>query len=770
MARVHFIQPHRLGIFALNHPFWGSMCLLVILGLSVWGMSMIKSNFAIASMFAADNEQFTQYKRFKQTFPLNDRDVLIVVRTNEINRERLETVRLLHLDLELFDGVDGVISAFSLPEPSEKLKTRFPHFTEELPSGSALAQLVDDFSTNEVSNKFLGKTSDGRTWMVLVTTFASEAIGPHTVLPKLAELDAFLREQTAGSGLQYDLVGVPILEGMFKTGGRSDRRIFNMAGLLIGLVVSIFLLRDLRFVAMVFFCPVLSVIATYGAMGLAGREFSLLMGAAPPLIMVIAFANAMHLVKPIMSAMQGGEYRDVAAKQVLEEVGPSCFLAMATTGLALFSLIVSASGAVRDFAVISSIGMAMIFLVCVLIVPLFARLLLPTKLRATFKKPDDVKSASWTFRLADKIAVWIPAHQTTVLAASVALLAVLSISYVQLTVKHRLSDEVPRNARAVILEVNQDIATTSPYPLFIAIRYPPNYEAAAPQVLSVLEQLHAEIGTILPELEIWSTLSLRSGLSNEVDLAKVLQELPPQIANRFLNRDEHTHLATLYIENLDSASIMALVSKLRPALDRITGKNPGFEFTLTGISLISADHATTTIPKLHASMWFAITIVFVFICLFFRSVSIALFAILPNVLPIVATGAILHISGWGLGYASVIALTVAFGVAVDDTIHFLRRYQLQRQRGEERVEAVVHAIRDIGPVVITTSVVLVLGLSATAFGQMPHTRVFGILCCVTLIVALFADLFVLPAVILAWHRVRTQLQERFKKLRLPPGA
>lgn len=760
MKFMFSLRPHQLGVFVLGRPLMGALLLLLAVGLSVLGISMIRSDFSIASMFATDNEQFSQYQQFKRAFPLNDRDVIIVLRSDEFDRQDLELLSNLHLDLEFFDGVDGVLSAFTMPEPTDSMATALPHIPEDLPSGEILKRTLDEFSDHPLSNKFLGRASSGERWMVMVTTFSNEAIGPHTVLPTLAALDELLRQKTENSTIRFDLVGVPVLEGMFKTGGRSDRRIFNLAGLLIGLVVSAFFLRDIRFVSMVFICPVLSVAATYGTMGLAGREFSLLMGAAPPLIMVVAFANAMHLVKPILTAMQNNEDRDTATAKVLREVGPSCFLALLTTGLALLSLIVSASGAIRDFAFISSIGMAMIFVICMLVVPLAAKIVLPPRLN-----PPKQTQASWTFAIASKIASWLPKRQITVLAISLLLVAALSILHSQLTVNHRLSDEVPRHARAIINEANRDIATTSPNPLFIAVRYPQIHDAASDAVITVLEELQAELSALTETLDIWSVLSIRSSLSGEQTLSEVLEELPPLIKGRFVSESERAHLVTLFVENMDSASIMELVAELRPALDLVSDRHTEFEIVLTGISLVSADHATTTIPDLHLSMWIAIAMVFGFISLFFKSLSMAFFAVLPNVLPIVATGAILQVFGWGLGYASVIALTVAFGVAVDDTIHFLARYRLQIKRGAPGEIAVVQAIREIGPIVITTTVVLVLGLLATVFGQMPHTRVFGVLCCVTLISALISDLFVLPTVIMNWHNLPKLMKQRAGKVR-----
>ncbi len=122
----------------------------------------------------------------------------------------------------------------------------------------------------------------------------------------------------------------------------------------------------------------------------------------------------------------------------------------------------------------------------------------------------------------------------------------------------------------------------------------------------------------------------------------------------------------------------------------------------------------------------------------------------------VATGSMLFILGWGIDYSGIIALTVAFGIAVDDSVHFLARYHQERLRGLEALVSVKTAIRHIAPVITLTTLVLLAGILVTQLGQMPQTKIFGMLCGVTLIFALLADLIFLPATILSWEKFKTR--------------
>ena len=271
------------------------------------------------------------------------------------------------------------------------------------------------------------------------------------------------------------------------------------------------------------------------------------------------------------------------------------------------------------------------------------------------------------------------------------------------------------------------------------VQYPPNLTATSARTVDALDDLQKTLTSVASLRGIWSAALFRNSIEDSSRLEQMFNEMPPHVSKRIIHEAEHLHLMTLFLPNLDSVSIMRVVNDIRSELPAVEGRHQDFEFTITGLSLVSAEHATKTVPALHLSMWMAMVIVLVFIGIFFRSFESACFAVIPNALPIVAIGAGLNISGLGLSYASVVALTIAFGVGVDDTIHFLARYRAQREAGQSAEIAVQRTIRFIGPIVITTSVVLALGLSVTALAQMPYTRTFGVLCCLTLVVALLAD-------------------------------
>jgi predicted RND superfamily exporter protein len=150
-----------------------------------------------------------------------------------------------------------------------------------------------------------------------------------------------------------------------------------------------------------------------------------------------------------------------------------------------------------------------------------------------------------------------------------------------------------------------------------------------------------------------------------------------------------------------------------------------------------------------------VEIVFVaaFIGLAFRSVLVMLASILPAIFPIVVSGTLLWAMGEGLQFASVVALTVSFGLGLSATIHFLNRLRLEERPGQSSAALVERATILVGPALILTSLVLACGLAVTVFSDLPSLRLFGWLSAFSMIAALVADLLILRPTVMFLRRI-----------------
>jgi predicted RND superfamily exporter protein len=164
---------------------------------------------------------------------------------------------------------------------------------------------------------------------------------------------------------------------------------------------------------------------------------------------------------------------------------------------------------------------------------------------------------------------------------------------------------------------------------------------------------------------------------------------------------------------------------------------------VTGLSAIAARNSASMIEKLNRGLTVEFALVAIFIGLAFRSLVVMFACILPGIFPVVLSGTVLWLLGEGLQFASVVALTVSFGLGLSATIHFLNRLRLENTPGIDPALAVERATVLVGPALILTTVVLACGLVVTVFSDLPSLRLFGWLSAFAMVAALVADLFIL---------------------------
>jgi predicted RND superfamily exporter protein len=168
--------------------------------------------------------------------------------------------------------------------------------------------------------------------------------------------------------------------------------------------------------------------------------------------------------------------------------------------------------------------------------------------------------------------------------------------------------------------------------------------------------------------------------------------------------------------------------------------------------VIAARNSAGMIDKLARGLTLEFFFVAAFIGLAFRSLVVALACILPGIFPVVASGVLLAATGQGLQFASVVALTVSFGLGLSATIHFLNRLRIEDHSGENFALAVERATVLVGPAMILTSIVLSCGLAVTVFSDLPSLRLFGWLGAFAMMAALTADLLILRPTVMFLRR------------------
>ncbi len=556
-------------------------------------------------------------------------------------------------------------------------------------------------------------------------------------------------------GLEAQFSGVPMMQHEIRSAIKNDRIKFNVVGFALGTFISFLFFRR---PALVFIASVPPAIATLWVLGLLGhseQKLSTLMNVIPPLIMVIAFSDSMHMVFSIRRRILAGMDRWQAARHAVTTVGPACVLTSITTSIALLSLSFTDSDMIRQFAYAAATGTLMAFLAVVIAVPTLAVLILRDEaaIRAEEKGRDKLMGALERGSLL--FARWLTPRFKPFALVGVLLVGVFGFFHLQLEPRYAIKDQVPDSQHSMSASKEIDARLNGTYPIHVLLSWKGmDKPVESPEILAAVYETHKLLESEADIGNVWSIETMRRwlesrGVAGEKALRAYLSAMPKHLYTRFVNDKGHAALVTGRIRNMSSQQTMALIERLNAKLAQLQALHPNVRFTITGLTTVSSTQSTHMIAQLNMGFLSAIVLVILFIGLAFRSAGMAVLSVIPNLFPIVAIGTFLYLMDDGLRYASVLALTVAFGLAVDDTIHFLNRYAIERRRTPEVLKAVRQTIARIGPVLVLTTMVLVCGLSVTALSSLPVTRLFGELSMATLSAALVADLILLPAIILA---------------------
>jgi predicted RND superfamily exporter protein len=278
-----------------------------------------------------------------------------------------------------------------------------------------------------------------------------------------------------------------------------------------------------------------------------------------------------------------------------------------------------------------------------------------------------------------------------------------------------------------------------------------------PKTLEVIKETHEALEKAAGLGNVWSLESLRRWLRENGDdsiatVKKYVNILPEHLVRRFIAKEQNAVLVTGRLPDIDASKILPVVKEVDHALDPIRKAFPAYEISVTGLPALAARNSHDMIQQLDESIPLCVLVAAVLLALAFRSVFVGFISLMPGLFPVVTSGALLYFMGGGLEFASVVALLVVFGLGVDALIHFLNRLRLEEGPGISPELAIRRARVLVGPAIILTTIVLAFGLGVTVFSELPSLRLFGMVCGVTLLASLIADLVFLPATILVYRR------------------
>ncbi len=538
-----------------------------------------------------------------------------------------------------------------------------------------------------------------------------------------------------------------------------DRLVYNVAGFLLGCLIAVLFFRRVSFMVVAAAPPLIAILWSLGFLGWLDFRLNLFLNVMTPLIMVMGFSDSMQITFAARDRLLAGDNKREALRKAILVVGPACVVTVVTAALSFVALLFSDSNLIRTFGAAGAISAVISYVAVITLVPLFGIFLLRNEAGFAAK----VKGADAAVDMLRGFCGWIADRMVSRpgLYSLLSLLMVggLTVVYSNLEPRYRLADQVPDRGQAVEGSGRLDLKLTGANPVHVLIKLPSGASLYSSDTLDAIAEVHAIVERQAAIGNVWSIetlrrwLAVKAGVSDIDVLKQYIEMLPEHLTRRFIAPEQNAVVVTGRIADVDASQLLPPIDELDRALNEVRGRRPGYEIAVTGLSAIAARNSAHMIGQLNQGLTVEMLFVAALIGIAFRSFFVMLVSILPGLFPIVIAGAVLWAFNEGLQFASIVALTVAFGLGLDATIHFLNRLRIEDNPAEDPALSVKRATILVGPALILTSLVLACGLAVTVFSDLPSLRLFGWLSAFTLLAALIGDLFILPATVLLLRRL-----------------
>ncbi len=309
----------KLGLAPLRYPWQILVLLLAFTAFCFVGLFNLQPEGRLSEVYRGDSANYTDYEKINELFPVSELDVLLLISgKNLLEQKTLAEIRAIQEEVEFFDGVDSTISMFSLRGKPSATGAAPPLFAADLTEAKkeafdkAITQIKEH--PDVLENMLTRVAPDGHQTSLIIVTLKEEAIKEGTLYGVLENLKKQVGELTEPANLTFQLSGVPVIQQEIRNSINHDAVVFNIGGFLLGTMISFFFIRRFALVIMVSIASIFANIWVLGILGHFGQTLNAFMTIVPPLIMVIAVSDGMHMVLAILADLQKGKSKHQAIK------------------------------------------------------------------------------------------------------------------------------------------------------------------------------------------------------------------------------------------------------------------------------------------------------------------------------------------------------------------------------------------------------------------------------------------------------------------------
>jgi len=602
----------------------------------------------------------------------------------------------------------------------------------------------------------------------IVNTIARKEFILNYFIPKI---EAYEKE----TGIDLRVSGMPYIRTLNAKSIVDEISLFVGASLLITSLIFFFFFRSFRATLISLIVVIIGVIWTFGFLGLFNYEITVLTAVVPSLIIIIGIPNCIFLTNKYQQEYLTHGNKARALQRVITKVGTATLMTNLTTAAGFATFIITKSELLKEFGIVTSVSIMALFFLCLILIPIYySYQAVPTE------KHLEHLSRNYTRTFMTWIEKMVRKNKSHVYLAALFLFFISLYGAFQIKTSGSLIEDMPKKTGFFkdILFFEKEFDGVMPLEITIDTK-----RKNGVMKLSTLEKMDELQKTIeeIPELSKpisilnlvkYSKQAYYNGNPEFYDLPNSQEQYfilsyakntsknsQKNIMKSYVDSTGQVTRITTFMRDIGTGNMEKIESKLRAKINTLFPQKK-YKVTLTGKAYVFEKGTKYLLDNLVSSLLFAIFLISLLMAFMFRSFKMVVVAIIPNLLPLIITAGIMGYFGIPLKPSTILVFSIAFGLSVDDTIHFLAQYRQELVKNDWKIKRSVFAtLKEAGVSMFYTSVVLFAGFSVFMLSDFGGTVALGGLVAITLLFGMLSNLILLPSLVLTLNKKLANEQE-----------
>ena len=572
--------------------------------------------------------------------------------------------------------------------------------------------------------------------------------------------------------LDIKISGMPYVRTKNAENIKSEISTFVILALIITSIIFFLFFRSYRATFISLFVVMIGVVWTVGILGLfiintppGDFEISVLTGLIPPLIIVIGIPNCIFLINKYQHEVNKHGNKAKSLQKVITKIGNATLMTNVTTASGFATFIITNSKLLKEFGIVASLSILAIFILCILIIPIiYSFLPIPEE------KHLEHLNRTWINSLGDWIEKTVKKSKINIYIISVLLLVTSIIGIYQIRISGSIIDDMPQKADWFddIMFYEKEFNGIMPLEILINTKRKKGVtKLSTIKKMSEIEDVILEIPELSKPISMVSLVKyskqayyngnpkyyqVPTSQENSFILSYAKNSTSDSdvdlIKNYVDSTGQYTRI-TAFMKDMEIEKMEEIEKKLNYEISKIMPSN-NFEVSITGKAYLFQKGTKYLVKNLIISLSLAIFLIALLMAYMFRSLKMIFISLIPNLLPLIVTAGLMGYLGVAIKPSTILIFSIAFGIAVDDTIHFLAKYRQELITNNWEVKkSVYNALRETGVSMFYTSIVLFFGFSVFTVSNFGGTVALGALVSATLLFAMLSNLVLLPSMLLS---------------------